>query len=252
MQSVFTQSYTDYEYIIIDGGSTDGSKEAIEKFSDKISYWVSVKDKGIYNAMNKGIVQAKGQYLLFLNSGDYLISKDSLTLFQIEDHQEDILCADIKIIEKNYEWVKAAPEFLSFKYFIKDTLPHQSALIKKTLFEQCGLYDESLKIVGDWKFYVDALGKYQASYRRADFIASVYINNGISSQPENLPLLNQERIDVLKRDYAIFYSDYLEWNQVEARLRFYENSRIHRAVKRLTRFFKKMLLLKSIRKNKNE
>ncbi len=68
MQSVFEQTFTDYEYIVIDGGSTDGSKEYIEQHSDKLAYWVSEKDKGIYNAMNKGIIKAGGDYLLFLNS----------------------------------------------------------------------------------------------------------------------------------------------------------------------------------------
>ena len=72
MTSVFEQTWQEYEYIIIDGGSTDGSKEYIESFSDKISVWVSEPDAGIYNGMNKGIKVANGEYLLFLNSGDHL------------------------------------------------------------------------------------------------------------------------------------------------------------------------------------
>src|SRR5258705_4030466 len=72
MESVFTQSFADYEYIIIDGCSTDGSKEYIEHYGSRLAYRVSEKDKGVYDAMNKGIVRAKGEYLLMLNSGDYL------------------------------------------------------------------------------------------------------------------------------------------------------------------------------------
>ena len=68
------QTFKDFEYIIIDGGSTDGSKELIKQYGDKFSYWVSEKDNGIYHAMNKGIGIAKGEYLLFLNSGDWLFN----------------------------------------------------------------------------------------------------------------------------------------------------------------------------------
>ncbi len=74
MQSVFAQSFTDYEYIIIDGGSTDGSKELIEENSGRLAYWVSESDNGIYHAMNKGILKAKGELLIFLNSGDFYVS----------------------------------------------------------------------------------------------------------------------------------------------------------------------------------
>src|SRR5690242_21925905 len=73
MDSAFHQTFTDYEYVIIDGGSTDGSKDLIKNHANKLVYWVSEKDNGVYQAMNKGIVRAKGDYLLFLNSGDYLL-----------------------------------------------------------------------------------------------------------------------------------------------------------------------------------
>ena len=78
--SVFAQDFNDFEYIVIDGGSNDGSKELIEENTDKISYWISEPDKGIYNAMNKGIKVANGEYLLFLNSGDKFYNKKSLIL----------------------------------------------------------------------------------------------------------------------------------------------------------------------------
>jgi len=73
IESVLSQTWTDYEYLIIDGGSADGSLDVIREYEDKITYWISEKDNGIYNAMNKGIVKSKGAYLQFLNSGDYLV-----------------------------------------------------------------------------------------------------------------------------------------------------------------------------------
>ena len=81
IDSVINQTYTEFEYIIIDGGSSDSSLQIIKENANQINYWVSETDKGIYNAMNKGIEAAKGEYLLFLNSGDYLL--DSLVLKKV-------------------------------------------------------------------------------------------------------------------------------------------------------------------------
>src|SRR6478735_1115877 len=80
IESVVSQSFKDFEYIIIDGGSTDGSKVLIEKYSESITYWVSEKDNGIYPAMNKGIQVANGEYLLFLNSGDWFYENTTLSM----------------------------------------------------------------------------------------------------------------------------------------------------------------------------
>ena len=79
LDSVFAQTFTDYEYLVIDGGSTDGSAELIKKQENKFVYCVSEKDNGIYHAMNKGIRKATGDYLLFLNSGDYLVNDEVLS-----------------------------------------------------------------------------------------------------------------------------------------------------------------------------
>ena len=78
IDSVVEQTFTDYEWIVIDGGSTDGSRELIEQYADHFTYLVSEPDKGIYNAMNKGIAHAKSDWLQFLNSGDWLTEKDVL------------------------------------------------------------------------------------------------------------------------------------------------------------------------------
>jgi len=97
IESVWPQTFTDYEYIIIDGGSTDGSIDIIKKYSDKITYWISEKDNGIYHAMNKGIEVAKGDYCLFLNSGDWLVDKKILENVFSNNHSEDILYGDMMV-----------------------------------------------------------------------------------------------------------------------------------------------------------
>ena len=81
IQSVLNQSYKDIEYIIIDGGSTDGTVDIIKKYQDKINYWVSEPDNGIYDAMNKGIDKATGEWINFMNAGDYFHSNLTLENF---------------------------------------------------------------------------------------------------------------------------------------------------------------------------
>ena len=87
IESVIRQSFRDFEYIVIDGGSTDGSADILKEYDAQIDYWVSEPDKGIYNAMNKGIVQAKGEYLNFMNSGDYFY--DNQVLQHVADYGYD-------------------------------------------------------------------------------------------------------------------------------------------------------------------
>lgn len=105
IESVICQSFSDYEYIIIDGGSTDGSKELIELYQNKVTYWISETDKGIYNAMNKGIKTGKGDYCLFLNSGDWLVNSTVIEKEFSDSKQADIIYGNTifsKIDGSNY------------------------------------------------------------------------------------------------------------------------------------------------------
>ena len=139
MQSVFAQTFSDYDYIIIDGDSTDSSKEFIEKHADKLSYWVSETDEGIYQAMNKGIAKANGEYLLFLNSGDYFYSDESLSALFKNSNYEDIIYGNLLVNEEDgKQWILDYPAELSFGYFYRHSLPHQSTLIKTNLFKTIG------------------------------------------------------------------------------------------------------------------
>ena len=136
MKSVFEQSYNDFEYIIIDGGSNDGSKDLIESNSKKLSYWVSEKDNGIYNAMNKGTLKAKGEYVLYLNSGDYLVSSDVLKYVSTSLNKFDIIFGDLFIETLTGEKsVKKYNDDISFSYFINESLPHPASFISKNLLK---------------------------------------------------------------------------------------------------------------------
>ena len=155
INSVITQTFKDFEWIIIDGGSTDGSKELIEQYSRYITYWVSEPDNGIYHAMNKGILQAKGGYLQFLNSGDELYSATILNeLFEL-DLYGDIVYGNV-IYKKNDKKLKLKKynEPLSLSYFISiKTINHQASFIKRSLFKE-KLYNEHFRIVSDWEFWI--------------------------------------------------------------------------------------------------
>lgn len=209
MTSVFDQTFKSIEYIIIDGGSTDGSKEYIEAHQDSLAYWVSELDTGIYNAMNKGIDKATGEYLLFLNAGDWLYTKDALANFvnkMILNPNMDIYYGNINIVDKT-EWIKEYPKDLSFSYFVKHALPHPASLIRKNCFEN-NYYDESLKIISDWKFFVIGICKYNFTYENVEVVLSSFVLDGISST--NPELVQKEREIVLTKDFPLFMNDYYE------------------------------------------
>ena len=114
MDSVFRQTNKDFQYIVIDGGSSDGSKELIERNQSKINHWVSEPDNGIYHAMNKGIEKATGEYLLFLNSGDELINELVVEKVTPLLHTEDIISGNLIVDEDSEDVLRPTKEAISF------------------------------------------------------------------------------------------------------------------------------------------
>jgi glycosyltransferase involved in cell wall biosynthesis len=206
VESVVNQTWQEFEYIVIDGGSTDGSKEYIESQNSKIDYWVSEKDSGIYNAMNKGIKAATGEYLLFLNSGDDFIDKDVLFSIKYNLEVEDIIYFDINLVDKERVYIKKCPDEMLFSFLFNDALPHQSTFIRKSLFDKIGNYDESFKIVSDWKFCLFAIFKSNASYKHIEGVFSNFYLDGLSS---NVDFSNERKI-VLQSYFKEFIEDYDE------------------------------------------
>lgn len=198
IESVITQTFTDYEYIIIDGGSTDGSVEIIKQYQDKITYWVSEPDNGVYNAMNKGIVKAKGEYLQFLNSGDWLVNNEVLANIFKNLPDCDMVYGNAVILDGEKYRVAKTIQGTHFKLsdFFTSTINHQSSFINKRLFNKYGLYDERYKIVSDWKFYVQAFGLNFANVIYKNIPVSHFDTNGISHKL--IDLRNQEMALVKK------------------------------------------------------
>ena len=209
IESVVSQTFTDFEYLVIDGGSTDGSVDIIKQYQDKIKYWISEPDKGVYNAMNKGILQAKGEYCLFLNSGDYLYASDVLKkLFSLQP-EEDIVFGNVDNIRFTY------PEKLKFSFMFGWTIMHPASFIKRDLFNTIGLYNDANKIASDWCFFMLALYKYDCSYKHAPVTISVFDEDGISSQPQSRELMMRERLDFYKKYFPLFYDDYEEFLELK-------------------------------------
>ena len=194
VRSVVGQTARPYEFIIIDGGSTDGSLEVIEEFKSAFSYWVSEKDQGIYNAMNKGIDRATGEWCLFLNSGDCLHDDNVLSGLDKADVQADIVCGNVWVLAEQ-PYLKKAPDTISMDYLYGTALCHQSALIRTDILKKYH-YDESLRIVSDRKLFLQALILDNASYQHVDIDIADYDVTGFSSK--NRFLSEQEYRNVLE------------------------------------------------------
>lgn len=203
IQSVIEQTYSDFEFIVIDGGSSDSSVDVIKQYADKIAYWESEPDKGIYHAMNKGIKKAKGEYCLFLNSGDYLVNNDVLKNVYQELVDEDIIYGNGRreIADKTTVLVEM-PSTLTLDYFSSNSLFHPSTFIKRTLFDTYGLYNESNKIVSDWEFFIKTIMIHDVSVKKIVVEIAVVEEGGISRTPDAKQMLNNEIDSVLKRYFS--------------------------------------------------
>lgn len=210
IKSVIQQSWQDFEYLIIDGGSSDGSVDIIKDYNSRINYWISEKDNGIYNAMNKGIRKAKGEYLLFLNSGDILQGNHSL--FDVNQYVKefDIISFNLQVIGEASNFIKSYPSKISFSYFLEDTLPHPATFIKRDSFEKVGFYDENLRIVSDWKWFLVALFKHNLSHIHYNKVFSVFYLDGLSSNKDSYNLIQNEKRSTLNNEFLRFYNEFLQ------------------------------------------
>lgn len=212
IRSIVSQTNSDFEYIIIDGGSTDGSVEVIKEYSERIKYWVSEPDKGIYHAMNKGVQAATGEFVQFLNSGDWLVDNQVVEKMLSAAPPCDILLGNVVIIDLKgkMQYHKSNPE-ISFYTFYRSTLFHTSAYIRRSLFNQYGPYDESLKIVSDWKWYIIVAGLNKANIKTVDINVCYFDSTGISSLNQELDKAERRKVLEELIPASILY-DYDKYN----------------------------------------
>jgi len=215
IQSVICQKFTDYEYIVIDGNSTDNSVEIIKKYSEHIHYWVSEPDLGIYNAMNKAIKVVSGEYLIFMNSADCFISSDTLLNVFSKEQTADLLVGSILKNWKRRKERKSPPAKITF-YNVRYCypIPHQSTFIKKKLFDELGLYDES-KLGADTKFAFLAIFKYDKSIENLNQDIALMDATGISNSSNGVSQMKKEMDDMIQEYFPYFYDDNKELYQLK-------------------------------------
>ena len=218
LDSVAVQTCTDFEHIIVDGESTDNSVEIIHEYEQNLTShlsplasrlkWLSESDTGVYNAMNKGIKLARGEYLLFLNSGDYLIADDVIDKVFTHDCYADILCARCDVSDNGkVVWTSNPPKKVTFGILYTVGLAHQSTFIRRTLFEQLGYYDESFRYNADIEFWFRSIVNHGATTQRIGVITTDYNLDGISSK-ENQSAKYIEEMQRILQPYKAFTDDY--------------------------------------------
>jgi glycosyltransferase involved in cell wall biosynthesis len=214
MQSVFEQTYSALEYLVIDGKSTDGTREEIEKNASRLDYFLSEADTGVYDAMNKGIRSATGDYVLFLNAGDYFHAPGSLQALEAGAGTEDFIYGDILYKSPDKEVLIASPDTLTFDFFVRNTLPHPCTLIRRGLFESVGYYDPSIRICADWAFFLISVAKHGARYKHVSVPVTIFMLGGLSSNEETV---KREKEKVLREEFNLFYEEHLRLKEYERR-----------------------------------
>lgn len=193
--SVVNQTYQNIEYIIIDGGSFDGTQEIIKKYEEKISYWISEKDNGIYHAMNKGIEVASGNYIIFMNAGDQFYEKETISHVFKETINYDLIYGNTLLNTDGKKSLSRAKSFEKINYGMP--FCHQSVFVKQELMKQ---YNFSLnyKLASDYNFFLTLYNQNKYSFKRTDEIISIYDNCGASMSLDTI----REKLKIIKKHYS--------------------------------------------------
>jgi glycosyltransferase involved in cell wall biosynthesis len=195
IESVLAQTYQALELIIIDGASTDGSLAVIEKYSNRIYFKVSEKDGGIFDAQNKGLQKATGDYVLVLNSGDELQHPDTIASIFQENRTEQIIYGNMTIVHPDGKREAGKmPAKITVEHMMNDTLWHPVSFVERGFLQRVGLYDTGYKIVADYEWFLRAIFTHHATLNYVDLPVSVFYLGGLSSLPENVEKIRNERI----------------------------------------------------------
>ena len=206
IESVLAQERSLFEYIVIDGASTDGSIDVAKSYGDKIDCLISEPDKGIYNAMNKGIALAKGEYVIFMNSGDKFASSDVLHEVSQSNMDADVIIGATKQ-KKRIGYLVEKPARITAYSLLYRFYGHQSTFTKTEVLRELGGYDEDLKIAADVCFLLKALIKYNKTPKTIDLCVSDYAKGGVSETSFRAGRL--EFYGYFKKNFPNIYQDYV-------------------------------------------
>ena len=223
INSVKIQSYKNYEHIIIDGDSNDGTKEFLDENKTLFSKVISEKDRGIYDAMNKGILLASGEYINFMNAGDIFYNEKVLEKVLLNEYNESLIYGDV-IIKKNDSTVLKKVKEIDIFFLYNDTICHQAQFIKKDLFIDYGFYDINFKIAADHEFLVKILLKYNANFKYTNEIISVYDGNGISGSTSYNLILSKEKELIINRYFSVLLLNSIKvFNELDLEKKYHYN-----------------------------
>jgi glycosyltransferase involved in cell wall biosynthesis len=214
IKSVQNQICKNFEYIIIDGNSTDGSLDVINDLNKENIIWISENDNGIYHAMNKGILMSKGEYLIFINSGDMFSNNHCLEIINKKKEDFDIVYSNM-IIQNQLSSIEVKYQnFISTQLLLTSGIPHPGTAIKRKLFNVVGLYKENFKLISDWIFFFTAFVKHNASFNHIPEPLVIFDAGGISSNKKNIPSLIIEHRVFLNDNFPEFLK-YFNNNSVQ-------------------------------------
>lgn len=181
--SVVKQDYSNIEYIIVDGGSTDGTLDIIKKYEDKIEHWVSEPDYGIYDAMNKGLTYATGDYIYYLGADDCLLAPNSISqvVSFLQDNPEvDVLCASVMMVDSVYRIEKVySSNFSEADVLSGYNTPHQGMFVRREILQKYR-FDTSYHIAADYKNFLKFYLDQNIALKKTAMIVAYYANDGVS------------------------------------------------------------------------
>lgn len=212
-RSILSQNYLNYEWVVIDGNSTDGTLEILEKYKDDIAYLCSEPDSGIYEAMNKGITQSKGEYIVFMNAGDTFYDKNTLSTVS-KNLGSDFLYGNTLKINNESNKVASYPNTLTKKYLLNYTLSHQSSYFKKDIFSKYGMYDTFYEIAGDYDMYARMINNKEISYKYINETLSAFKLDGISNQKKYRDRLKFEQHHLRKKYFNNYKYTQKYWKYI--------------------------------------
>ncbi len=227
--SVFGQTCQEFEYIVVDGGSGDGTREWLEQHGAKIDWWCSEPDGGIFPAMNKGIRQASGEYCIFMNSGDRFFNADVIEKVLPLLKGKDFYTGNEQKIGAQERLAKA-PQEIRASYLAVSFLPHQATFIRTALLKRRP-YDERYRLVSDWRQMLEELVVNNASYEALPLVVSEFDTAGISSHEDMQQNLRAE-MDAIRRELfpPRVVEEYLGYDKFDAKVRYALNceDKVHR------------------------
>ena len=206
INSIICQKCQNFEWIVIDGGSTDGTLDILNRYRDRMRVFVSEKDQGIYHAMNKGIRLAQGEYCLFMNGGDKLYDACAIGNFYSFEKKADYNYAGIIEVHGNEKIPKYIHPIKNLKdHLYKRSLPHQASYIRRELFEKYGEYDVRFPVIADQEFCKRAILKNKVSVQHLPWINSVFHYDGLSFYSKNTKSLDKEKKIIINKYFGRVY-----------------------------------------------